>query len=271
MVNDMLTPTIEFEKVAKVYETASGSSIKTVHDVSFRVEARELVTLLGPSGCGKTTMLSMVAGLTNPTSGEVKMNGVKVHDPRPNEVALVFQEPNLLPWRTALQNVRYGLELRKMELKKATEISRRYLGLVGLTEFENYFPLQLSGGMAQRVSIARALALETDIMLLDEPFGALDENTRTLLGEELLRIKSITDKTMLFVTHSIEEAIHLSDRVIVLSARPGQIKDDIKIELSFPRTMEIRCSPEFQKYKARIWYLLKDEFAMLPPIGGVLR
>jgi len=252
-------PAIEFRNLKKSYPVGNDSTIEVVKDISLKVRAKELVSLLGPSGSGKSTILAMVAGLTSPTGGEVRVNGDRVEGPRPKEITIVFQEPNLLPWRRADQNVRYGLELRGGDLKVMDGLVEKYLNLVGLQGFEKYYPSQLSGGMAQRVALARALALETGIMLLDEPFGALDENTRSMLGDELLRIKSITEKTMLFVTHSIEEAVHLSDRVLILSARPARVKDDIRINLETPRTVELRCSPEFQEYKIRIWQSLKDE------------
>ncbi len=257
----MAEPIIEFRNLKKSYPVGKDKgTIEVVKDVSFAVERRELVSLLGPSGCGKSTILSMAAGLGSPTGGEIRVNGKRVDGPRPKEMTIVFQEPNLLPWRRADQNVRYGLELMGMDPSRTEGLVKKYLSLVDLQGFEKYYPSQLSGGMAQRVSIARALALETGIILLDEPFGALDENTRSLLGDELLRIKSVTEKTMLFVTHSIEEALHLSDRIIVLSARPARIKDDIRINLESPRSVELRCSPQFQDYKMRIWQSLKDEF-----------
>ncbi len=255
----MTEPAIELRNLKKSYPVGNDGTIEVVRDVSLRVGARELVSLLGPSGCGKSTILAIVAGLTSPTGGEVRVNGDRVEGPRPTEITIVFQEPNLLPWRRADQNVRYGLELRGADPKVMDGLVKKYLNLVGLQGFEKYYPSQLSGGMAQRVALARALALETSIVLLDEPFGALDENTRSILGDELLRIKSFTEKTMLFVTHSIEEALHLSDRVLILSARPARVKDDIRINLETPRTVELRWSPEFQEYKVRIWQSLKDE------------
>ena len=256
----MPEPAIEFRNLKKSYQLGNDNgTIEAVKDISLRVGARELVSLLGPSGCGKSTILAMVAGLVSPTEGEIRVNGKRVDGPRPTEITIVFQEPNLLPWRRADQNVRYGLELRGTDPSNIDGLVKKYLNLVELQGFEKYYPSQLSGGMAQRVSIARALALETDIILLDEPFGALDENTRTVLGDELLRIKSITEKTMLFVTHSIEEALHLSDRIIILSARSARVKDDIRINLESPRAVELRCSPQFQDYKMRIWQSLKDE------------
>jgi NitT/TauT family transport system ATP-binding protein len=246
--------------VSKIFEDSgrTGGSVEAVERVDFQVRRGEFVSLLGPSGCGKSTVLDIVAGLERPTSGEVLIDGHAVKGPHP-KVAMVFQLMSVFPWRTALENVEFGVELKGMDKKTRKERARRVIQLVGLAGFEDKYPAQLSGGMNQRLAIARALALDPEILLMDEPFGALDEQTRFLMGLELLRIWEETQKTILFVTHSIAEAIQLSDRVMVMSARPSVIREEIPIPLPRPRTIETLTTETATRIEGRIWDILKVE------------
>ncbi len=218
----------------------------------------EFVSIVGPSGCGKSTLLGVAAGLVPATAGEVVIDGRAVTGPGPDR-AVVFQEIALLPWRTVLDNVGFGMEFRRVPPAERRRIAQEHIRLVGLAGFEHHYPHHLSGGMRQRVGIARALAVNPDILLMDEPFGALDAQTRLLMGDELLRIWEQTRKSVLFVTHDLEEAIFLSDRVVVLTARPGRVKANLPIGLPRPRTSEIRNSVEFLGYRKALWALLEEE------------
>jgi len=252
---------ISVKRVSKIFEDSgvnTGGSVEAVGKVDFQVRRGEFVSLLGPSGCGKSTLLDIVAGLEPPTSGEVLIAGQTVKGPHP-KTAMVFQSMSVFPWRTALENVEFGIELKGMEKKARRERARQVTQLVGLAGFEDKYPSQLSGGMNQRLAIARALALDPEILLMDEPFGALDEQTRFLMGLELLRIWEKTRKTILFVTHSIAEAIQLSDRVLVMSARPSVIREEIPILLPRPRTIETLTTDIATQIERRIWDILKVE------------
>lgn len=252
---------IVVREVRKVFEETvrdTGGAVEAIRMVDFRVRRGEFLSLLGPSGCGKSTLLDIVGGLERPTGGEVIIGEEKVVGPNPR-VAMVFQLMSVFPWRTTVQNVEFGLELKNVgeaaRRKKALEVVQ----LVGLGRFEDKYPAQLSGGMNQRLAIARALALDPDILLMDEPFGALDEQTRFLMGLELLRIWEETKKTILFVTHSIAEAIQLSDRVLVMSARPSTIRKEIAISLPRPRTIETLTTGAATEIQREIWSILKVE------------
>jgi NitT/TauT family transport system ATP-binding protein len=252
---------IAVSRVSKVFHDSTGDtggSVEAIQMVDFRVQRGEFASLLGPSGCGKSTLLDIVGGLEDPTSGEVRIDGQRVSEPHP-KVAMVFQLMSLFPWRTAIQNVAFGLELQGVEEHVQREKSLEVIELVGLKGFEEKYPSQLSGGMNQRLAIARALALDPDILLMDEPFGSLDEQTRFLMGLELLRIWEETKKTILFVTHSIAEAIQLSDRVFVMSARPAVIRKEIPIPLPRPRTIETLTADIAKKIEEEIWGILKAE------------
>lgn len=216
----------------------------------------EFVCLLGPSGCGKTTVLRIVAGLETKTSGQVLVNGKDVERFRPR-VGMVFQEFALFPWRSARRNVEFGLEIKRVPEQKRAEISSRYLDLVGLSGFADAHPHELSGGMKQRVAIARALAHDPAVLLMDEPFGSLDAQTRNLMQKELLRIWSATNKTVLFVTHSVDEAVFLADRIVVMTARPGRVRETIEVGLPRPRD---RTSPEFISVRGKVLAELDEEF-----------
>ena len=252
---------IVVQQIRKVFEDITGitgGAVEAIRNADFQVGRSEFVSLLGPSGCGKSTLLDIVGGLEKPTSGQVIIEGKKVAAPHP-KVAMVFQPMSLFPWRTAMQNVEFGLELQRVAQESRRKKALDVIQLVGLGGFEDKYPTQLSGGMNQRLAIARALALDPDILLMDEPFGALDEQTRFLMGLELLRIWEKTRKTVLFVTHSISEAIQLSDRVLVMSARPSQISAEIPIPLPRPRTIETLTTDAATRFERQIWNILKVE------------
>ncbi len=231
-----------------------------IKDVSLQVSDGEFVSLLGPSGCGKTTFLNAIDGLKKVTRGEIQIDGRVVTKPG-KERAMVFQSAALLPWRTVLGNTVYGLELQGVGRSAARARARQLLQLVGLDGFEGRFPNELSGGMQQRVNIARALATDPEILLLDEPFANLDAQTREFMQSELLRIWATTHKTAIFVTHNIVESIYLSDRVVVFTARPGRIKEIVNIDLPRPRPLKMKRQPEFLRYEEHVWDLLQDEMA----------
>ncbi len=237
----------------------SSSAELALQDIAFDIAPGEFVTVIGPSGCGKTTLLRIVAGLLSPTSGEVYVAGRESLGPSTDK-AIVFQHFNLFPWRTVLANAAYGLEIqgvpKEVRAKRATE----YLRLLGLSGYENYFPGQLSGGMRQRVGIARALAIQPRVLLMDEPFGALDALNREYLQGELEKICEAGSLTVLFITHSIDEAIYLSDRIIVMGTRPGRIVNEFKVSLRRPRWQyDVRLDPEFAELRGRIWGILRRE------------
>jgi NitT/TauT family transport system ATP-binding protein len=214
------------------------------------------LAIIGPSGCGKSTFLRIIDGLVPPDSGSVYLAGKEVTGPGKGR-GMVFQGFDLFPWRTTLKNVEFGLELLGVPKAERIERSRHFIDLVGLSGFENAYPHQLSGGMQQRVGIARALAVDPEILLMDEPFGSLDVQTRDLLQDELARILERDKKTVLFVTHGIEEAIYLADRILVLSSRPAKIQMTIEVPFSRPRTDEVKTHPEFLAIRQRVWELLK--------------
>jgi NitT/TauT family transport system ATP-binding protein len=249
-----LTP-IVLEDIAKRYETGSGP-VLAVDGVSLAVQLEEFVSLLGPSGCGKSTVLGMIGGMVQADAGRVLIDGAPITGPSPTKVAMVFQDPGLFPWRTALDNVGFGLELQGVAAARRREIARGLLEPMGLRGFEAKYPRELSGGMRQRVAIARALALGTPVLLMDEPFGALDEQTRLLMGEWLVGVRRTTRKTIVFVTHSLHEAIALSDRIVVMTARPGRVKDVIEVALPYPRDLN---APEVTDLRAKLWEQVREE------------
>lgn len=243
---------IDIENVTIAYESANRNQhFVAVDEFKLAIEHGTFVTLVGPSGCGKSSLLLAIDGLVQPVKGRVLVDGKPVAGPG-RDRAMVFQDFALLPWRTVLDNVRFGLELQRWRVDDPDERSRRFVELVGLSGFEDYYPHQLSGGMRQRVGIARALAVDPEILLMDEPFGALDAQTRELMGAELIRIWEEDKKTALFVTHSIDEAILLGDRVVVMSKNPGRITETIGIALSRPRTVEMTDTPAFAEYRRAI-------------------
>jgi NitT/TauT family transport system ATP-binding protein len=226
-------------------------------DINLQIKEGEFVCLLGPSGCGKSTLLKIIAGLIPATSGRISINGKPVSGPGP-ERAVVFQDYALFPWMTVRDNVEFGLEARRLPLAERREVSKRLLKVVGLSDFAERFPHQLSGGMKQRVSIARALAVDPSLLLMDEPFGALDAQTRQLLQDELLRIWREYRKTVVFVTHSIEEAIYLSDRIVVMTARPGRVKQIVMVPETRPRDM---ASVDMNRRQREVRAVLGEEIA----------
>ncbi len=248
-------PHIEISSVRKTW-TTRDTPVAALEDVSLAVQPREFLTLLGPSGCGKSTLLSIIGGLVSPDAGEVRIAGRRVTGPDPSRIAMAVQDPGLFPWRTALENVEFGLELQGMPAARRREIARALLEPVGLKGFESGYARELSGGMKQRVAIARALALDAPILLMDEPFGALDEQTRLLMGEWLLGIWARTRKTVVFVTHSLQEAILLSQRIVVMTARPGRIHASFDVMLPAPRSLD---DPAAVTLRGALWATIRDE------------
>jgi NitT/TauT family transport system ATP-binding protein len=252
---------IQARNVNLTFRPPSRAPICALDGFDIDVEEGEFLSIVGPSGCGKSTFLNVLLGLLKPDSGDLLMHGKKITGPG-SDRAMVFQEFGLLPWRTVQHNIELGLELKRTSAAKRRAIAERLVSLVGLAGFENHYPHELSGGMKQRVGLARALATDPDVLLMDEPFAALDAQTRDLMQVELLRIWREARKTVLFVTHQIDEAIYLSDRVMVMSKRPGRAKKSFAVPLSRPREYEMRVTPEFNDLKLEIWNTLKDEIVI---------
>ena len=255
----MAGPALELRNLTKEIPTASGGPFAIFTNVSLAVRDGEFVSIVGPSGCGKTTLLRVVNGLLSASSGQIFIDGKEQtgadHD---LVMGFVFQGASLLPWRTSLKNVLLGIEGKK-PAREAEEIARFHLNLVGLSGFENHYPHQLSGGMQQRVNLARALVVDPRILLMDEPFAALDAQTRTFMQLELLRIWSQTKKTVIFITHMISEAILLSDRVVVLSQRPGRIRSEFTVPLARPRNIDIKSDHRFVELENAVWKQIEEE------------
>lgn len=254
---------LEIENLTISYRMARRKSrgdttFTAVKDLNLTVEKGEFITIVGPSGCGKSSLLWTIDGLIRPEQGRVLINGQEITGPG-SDRAVVFQEFALLPWLTVLANIEFSLELKYRKSKDNKSKAQHYLELVGLKGFEHYYPHQLSGGMRQRVGISRALAVEPAIILMDEPFGSLDAQTRELMGEELLGICELQEKTVIFITHGIDEAVYMADRVVVMGTRPGHVKDIVKIDLQRPRSVEMKDSATFGKYRRHIWNMLKGE------------
>ena len=250
---------LHIEGVSLRYTKRSDASeFLAVDNVSLDVEHGEFITIVGPSGCGKSSLLLLIAALMKPSSGTITLNGQSLRAPG-SDRALVFQDFALLPWRTVLKNVELGLELKGVGASERHTIAARQIERVGLRGFERHFPHQLSGGMRQRVGIARALSVEPEVLLMDEPFGALDAQIRQIMAGELLHIWERERKTILFVTHDIDEAVHLADRVVVMSASPGRVLEILPVDLPRPRELDVRNSPVFAGYRQHIWHLLEEE------------
>ena len=247
---------IEVDRLSHVYAGPDGS-VPALEDISMKVEAGKFVVIVGPSGCGKTSLLMMLAGLRHQTTGTILCSGRPIAEPDPSRVCVVFQEASLFPWLSALDNTEFPLALRGDPREERRRRAEDMLNLVGLQGFGARFPHELSGGMKQRVSIARGLVQDPPVLLMDEPFAALDEQTRMTMGHELLRIWSKTGKTVVFITHSLTEAVYLADEVLVMSARPGRIVDRITIDLPRPRTYEMMATDTFGQLRNRIWQQIR--------------
>ncbi len=236
----------------------SEESIEVFDGISLAVQPSEFISIVGPSGCGKTTFLRILDGLIPHDDGEILLDNHTVIQPGPDK-GFVFQDSSLLPWRTVIDNVILGLELQGVARREAVAKAEHYLALVGLTGFERHYPHELSGGMQQRVNLARALIVEPEVLLMDEPFASLDAQTREIMQAELLKMWNETKKTVIFVTHQIEEAIYLSDRVVVFSARPTTIREIIRIDIPRPRLLKVKRSKEFLDHADHVWGIIQDE------------
>lgn len=233
--------------------------VSALEQVNLEIRRNEFVCLLGPSGCGKSTLLNIVGGLLEPSTGEVLVNGKRVQGPLPRDVAFVFQENTLLPWYTIVQNMHVALEFQGVPKEEREARVRPALEAVGMSEFAGHYPHQLSVGMKQRIAMARGLSLQTDIVLMDEPFAALDEQTRMVLGEDLSGLLEETNKTIVFVTHSLAEAVFLSDRIIVFTARPARVKSIIEVDEPHPRRPAFMTSDKFNELRNELYGLLREE------------
>ncbi len=254
-----MTPKLLVEGVSRVFPAVRGGApVRALEPTTLAVAENDFITVLGPSGCGKSTLLRIVAGLDRPSEGRVLLDGAAVRGPGADR-GMVFQSYTLFPWLTVAQNVAFGLRERGVPEARRREVVEAYLERVGLADFANHYPKQLSGGMQQRTAIARALANDPKILLLDEPFGALDNQTRALMQELLLGIWERERKTVLFVTHDIEEAIFVASRVVVMTARPGRIKADLPVDLPHPRHYTMKTTPEFTALKARLTEEIRAE------------
>jgi NitT/TauT family transport system ATP-binding protein len=246
--------TLTVENISKEFEQRDVRS-PALESIHLEVEEKEFICVLGPSGCGKTTLLRIIAGLENPTSGTVLIDGEVVTGPT-SRTAMIFQDYSLFPWRTVLDNIAFGLEMKGIDEEERHKMAGHYLDLIGLCGFGKNFPYELSGGMRQRVAVARALAIDPSVLLMDEPFGALDAQTRNMLQKQLLEIWDKTKKTVLFVTHSVDEAVFMADRIVVLTSRPGTIKEVVTIDLPRPRD---RTSQDFAKVRRYVLGLIDEQ------------
>jgi NitT/TauT family transport system ATP-binding protein len=254
-----VSPKLEAIDVTVRYENPrTGVTTLALERFTMDVQPGEFLCLVGPSGCGKTTFLYCLDGLLPLTEGRILLDGKPIAGPG-RDRAMVFQSPSLLPWRTVLRNVTYGLELQGVPLRQALPAAREMIALVGLEGFEHYHPSELSGGMQQRVNLARALVMNAEVILLDEPFASLDAQTREFMQAELMRIWLQTRRTAIFITHQINEAIYLADRVVVLSARPGRVKSILPVAVPRPRELRVKRTPAFLKLEDHIWSLIEEE------------
>lgn len=249
---------VKIDHVEKIYQGRSGEVV-ALNGVDMEIRENEFVCVVGPSGCGKSTLLNIIAGLERPTSGRVCVKGKEVVNPG-SERGVIFQQYALFPWLTVKKNVKFGLKLRGVKEPELSAIADKYIRLVGLEEFGDSYPKELSGGMKQRVAIARAYAVNPEILLMDEPFGALDAQTRTQLQTELLETWEKEKKTCFFITHDVEEAIILAQRVVIMSARPGRVKEIVPVNIPYPRTQETKMTKEFLDLKVHVWGQVYREF-----------
>ena len=249
---------VKIDNVKKIFNTRNGEMV-ALNGVSLDIMENEFICVVGPSGCGKTTLLNIIAGLEQPTSGEALIHHRKILGPGPDR-GVIFQQYALFPWMTVKKNVMFGLNLKGIKGQEAEQIAMKYIKMVQLEDFLNHYPKELSGGMKQRVAIARAYAVNPSVLLMDEPFGALDAQTRTQLQSELLETWEKERKTCFFITHDVDEAIILAQKVIIMSARPGRIKEIVDINIPYPRTQETKMTSEFLELKNRIWSQVYQEY-----------
>jgi NitT/TauT family transport system ATP-binding protein len=259
---------LRVEGVSKTFIRKNGKpSVEALRDIDLSIAEGEFVAIVGASGSGKSTLLRIIDGLLEPTAGTVFVDGAAVTAPGPDR-AMVFQQDALLPWKTVIENVAYGLTLARVSKQRAEGTAQRFIDLAGLAGFEHHYPHQLSGGMRQRVNVARALSVDPKILLLDEPFAALDAQTREIMQTELLSIWQETRKTVVLITHQIDEAVFLADRVLVFSARPGRVRSEVKINLPRPRSLELKRQPQFVDLVDQIWKMIETEVrASLRQVG----
>jgi NitT/TauT family transport system ATP-binding protein len=264
---------VEVRDLAKSF-SRRGVVTEVFRDISFDVRPGEFLSIVGPSGCGKTTLLRIMGGLIEASGGSVVIDGVRVEGPGADR-GFVFQQDSLFPWRTLVDNVTFGLELQGRGDRPRGEFKRQnreramdVIRLVGLGDFPDHYPHELSGGMRQRANLARALAIDPSVLLMDEPFSALDAQTRELMQAELLRIWRQANKTVVFITHQIDEAVYLSDRVLVMGSRPGTIKDLVTVDIPRPRDLDVKRTPEFLRYTDAIWRQIEDEARLADAAGG---
>jgi NitT/TauT family transport system ATP-binding protein len=253
-----MKPLLQIRAVDKTFDRAGKASVEALRGIDLSIAEGEFVSIVGASGSGKSTLLRIIDGLLAPTAGSVLVDGQLVRRPGADR-AMVFQQDSLLPWKTVTENVGYGLTLAHKPKEEVARIAQRFVDLTGLRGFEGHYPHQLSGGMRQRVNVARALAVDPRILLLDEPFAALDAQTREIMQTELLSIWQSTRKTVLLITHQIDEAVFLSDRVVVFSARPGQVREEVTVDLPRPRTLALKREPAFVALVDHIWKLIEAE------------
>src|SRR5438477_7403547 len=248
---------LEVTGLRKSY-TKNGQALQILDVERFAAREGEFITVIGPSGCGKSTFLHIMGGFIGADAGAIRVYDTEVRGPGPDR-GMMFQEFALFPWKTVAGNVAWGLEAQGAARSHIDEVVAKYLEMTGLADFRNHYPAELSGGMKQRVALARVLAFDPKVLLMDEPFGALDAQTRETMQEEVMRLWARTRKTIVFVTHDIEEAVYLGDRIVVLSARPGRIKEEVKIDLPRPRTLEAKKSIQCHEYRNHIWDLIRSE------------
>lgn len=247
-----MTPKISFQNVSKSFDLAGQNAFVALQNLNLDIEDGEFITVVGPSGCGKSTAMNIAAGLASPSSGQVLVDDVVVRGPGP-ERGVIFQQYALFPWLTVRENVEFGLKIAGHPREERRRIADHFIALVGLTDFSDSLPKTLSGGMKQRCAIARAYAVNPKILLMDEPFGALDALTRVQLQDQLLAMWSKERRTVMFITHDVDEAVYLASRVIVMAARPGRLHKVVPVDLPFPRTEEMRLSPEFAELRNEVW------------------
>ncbi|HZR97925.1 MAG TPA: ABC transporter ATP-binding protein [Chloroflexota bacterium] len=251
-------PKLETRDLSKTFIKATGGEVEALRNINLQIEEGEFICIVGASGCGKTTFLRILDGLIDQTSGNIILDGQEVTRPGPDR-GFVFQSDSLFPWRTVLDNVVFGLEVQGKPRKPSVERAMEYIKLVGLSGFEKNYPHELSGGMRQRANLARALTVNPELLLMDEPFAALDAQTREIMQQELLRIWRGYQKTVIFITHQIDEAIYLADRVFVFTVRPGRVKTVIRVPFARPRSLDIKRTPEFIGYVDQVWKLIEEE------------